>query len=440
MIADSADIKFACPQCGQRMVVEKSGAGATADCPFCHAPVTVPHVSSIYDHGLRSQRSESAVAHHESHTNFTAPSTGETREELFNATLAYGLAQRELDAANKEIARFQALFKKAVDECERATASTTHAQAEIKSFQSDRQQLKSELSQAKQRALAAEQQIAELSASLAAAQQENQALREQVENDLAVSHEQLSATETQLLSRERELAALRGENSELVQSLAAGQAELAALTQEAAQVRGELDCAGKLIEEASQAETRLSAANEELREKLDQAAIDAQRLAEERDQIREQADVLRRDLKETDSGRELLELRGKLENLSAEHSATVSALAEKSTEVRKLSKTEQTLREELRITLLQCEEAERQAGVNSEAQLKKDNEVLRGINQRDNVTIGVYYTELRRLRRARLVLRIVYGLFGIALLALVFFAIAVFTRHGATDLFSDFLR
>ena len=440
MIADSADIKFACSQCGQRMVVEKSGAGLTADCPFCHAPVTVPHVSSIYDHSSRGHRSESAVPHHESDTDFTDPLIDETREELFSATLAHGQVQRELDDANAEVARLQALFKKAVEECERVTASATHAQAEIKSFQADRQQLKSDLSQAKQRALAAEQQFAELSAALVATQEENQALREQVENDLAVTHEQLSATESQLLARERELAALRDENSELVQSLAAGQAELAALTHEAARVRGELDCAGKLLDEASQTEARLSATNEELRGKLGQAAIDTQRLTEERDQLREQADVLRHDLKETDSGRELLELRGKLEALSAEHSATVSALTEKSAEAQALSLTESTLREELRNTLRERDEAERRAEANSEAQLKKDNDVLRGINHRDNVTIGVYHSELRRLRRARYALRIVYGLFGIALIGLVFFAIAVFTRHSVGDLFNDFLR
>jgi chromosome segregation ATPase len=440
MIADSADIKFACPQCGQRMVVEKSGAGVTADCPFCHSPVTVPYVSSIYDHGSRGHRAESAAAPSESNTNFTDPSIDETREELFNATLAHGELQRELDVANKEVVRLQALFKKAVDECERVTASATHAQAEIKSFQGDRQQLKSDLSQAKQRMLAAEQQVAEFSASLAEAQQENQALRDQVESDLGVSREQLAATETQLLSRERELAALRDENSELVQSLAATQAELAALGRETAQVRGELECADKLLDEASQTEIEMRATNEELRGQLDGAANDIQCLTQERDRIREQVDVLQRDLKETDSGRGLLELRGQLESLSAEHRSIVSELAAKSAEVRNLSETGQALREELGTTIQQRDEAQRRAEANSEAQLKKDNDVLRGINQRDNVTIGVYHSELRRLRRARYALRIVYGVFGIALIGLVIFAISVFTRHGVGELFSELLR
>jgi len=347
MIADSADIKFACSQCGQRMLVEKSGAGLTADCPFCKSPITVPYVSSIHDHGSRGHRSENGVTHHESNADFIDPMIDETREELFNASFAQGQLQRELDAAQKEAARLQSLFKKAVDECERVTASATHAQAEIKSFQSDRQQLKADLSQAKQRALSAEQQITELSAFVAEAQQENQALRDQAENDLAVRHDQLEATETQLLARERELATLREENSELVQSMAAAQAELAALGQETAQVRGELDCAGKLLDEASQAEARLGAVNEELRARLDQSLSDGELLNHERDQAREQIGILQRDLKETDSGRELLDLRDKLQDLTAKHTATVSTLAKKSAAVQSLTDAAQALREEL---------------------------------------------------------------------------------------------
>ena len=440
MIADSADIKFACSQCGQRMLVEKSGAGLTADCPFCKSPITVPYVSSIHDHGSRGHRSENGVTHHESNADFIDPMIDETREELFNASFAQGQLQRELDAAQKEAARLQSLFKKAVDECERVTASATHAQAEIKSFQSDRQQLKADLSQAKQRALSAEQQITELSAFVAEAQQENQALRDQAENDLAVRHDQLEATETQLLARERELATLREENSELVQSMAAAQAELAALGQETAQVRGELDCAGKLLDEASQAEARLGAVNEELRARLDQSLSDGELLTQERDQAREQIGILQRDLKETDSGRELLDLRDKLQDLTAKHTATVSSLAKKSAAVQSLTDAAQALREELKTLRELLDDAERRAKANSEAQLKKDNDVLRGINQRDNVTIGVYHSELRRLRRARFALRIVYGVFGIAVIGLVFFAIAVFTRHSVGDLFNEFLR
>ncbi len=440
MIADSADIKFACSQCGQRMLVEKSGAGLTADCPFCKSPITVPYVSSIHDHGSRGHRSENGVTHHESNADFIDPMIDETREELFNASLAQGQLQRELDAAQKEAARLQSLFKKAVDECERVTASATHAQAEIKSFQSDRQQLKADLSQTKQRALSAEQQITELSAFVAEAQQENQALRDQAENDLAVRHDQLEATETQLLARERELATLREENSELVQSMAAAQAELAALGQETAQVRGELDCAGKLLDEASQAEARLGAVNEELRARLDQSLSDGELLTHERDQAREQIGILQRDLKETDSGRELLDLRDKLEDLTAKHTTTVSSLAKKSAAVQSLTDAAQALREELKTLREQRDEAERRAKANSDAQLKKDNDVLRGINQRDNVTIGVYHSELRRLRRARFALRIVYGVFGTAVIGLVFFAIAVFTRHSVGDLFNEFLR
>ncbi len=440
MIADSADIKFACSQCGQRMVVEKSGAGLTAACPICNSPVTVPEFSTYADHISRGHRPESKTGKTARPEDFADPDFEETREELFDATISRGQLERELDVANKEAARLQVLFKKAVEECERITASATHAQAEIKSFQADRQQLKAELAQAKQRALAAEQQLGEMSTALTALQEENQGLRERVENDLEISQERLSATETQLRSRERELAALREENQELVQSLAAAQSELAAEQQQSGKVQRELDSAAQLLDEASQNESRLSATIHELHAKLEQSANDAERLGKEGERLQQQIDTLRHDLTETDSGRELLDLRAKLQNLEAEHGATLSALAATTDEAQQLAQAEQQLRDELKSTRRQRDEAERQAEANSESKLQHDNEILRGINRRDSVTIGVYHTELRRLRRARFALRIVYAIFATALIFLVIFAIGVFARKEAVEFFQSLLR
>jgi chromosome segregation ATPase len=359
-------------------------------------------------------------------TEYIDPDLEETREELFNAAVEQGQLQRELEAAKHEITRLQ--------------ANATHAQAEIKSFQGDRQQLKADLSHLKHRALAAENQVAELSSQLSGLQEENAALHEQIELDLAVTRERLEATETQLAVRERELATLHAENSEVVQSLAGAQAELAAQQVEMDNLCSGLDSARHLLSEAAQKEERLVAAEQEVRARLDEAIAEDQRLRQERDQQREQAEILRHDLAGTDSGRELLELRGQLQDLKNEHSRTANALAEKSAEAQALGKTEKNLRQELEDTRHHRDDAERRAAANSELQLNKDNEVLRGIIARQNTMLGAHHVEVRRLRRGRYAMRTVYALFGLGLVGLAAFALVIFTHHGLADLFKDLLK
>jgi chromosome segregation ATPase len=418
MIADSTDIKFACSQCGQRIVVEKSAAGLDANCPICEAALTVPHFSTVRERGTSHADVERAE--------YIDPDLEETREELFNSAVEQGHLQRELEVARHEITRLQ--------------ANATHAQAEIKSFQGDRQQLKADLSHAKHRVLAAENQVAELAAHLAALQEENAALREQIEIDLDVTRERLEATETQLAVRERELATLHTENSEVLQSLAGTQAELAAQQVEMDDLRGGLDSARHLLSEAAQTEARLVAAEHELRARLDEAIAEDQRLRQERDQQREQAEILRHDLTATDSGRELLELRSQLQDLKEDRSRTANALAEKSAEAQALAATENNLRQDLEDTRLHRDDAERRAAANSELQLNKDNEVLRGIIARQNTMLGAHHVEVRRLRRGRFALRTVYALFGLGLIGLAAFALSIFTHHGFADLFKDLLQ
>src|SRR4051812_32355904 len=106
MIAESADIKFACPQCGQRIVVDKSAAGLHGTCPICEGPVTVPFLENA-EHGLPDLGNGP----------YADPGLEETREELFGSAEQVGQLQRQLDQARSEIERQHALFKKAVDEC-----------------------------------------------------------------------------------------------------------------------------------------------------------------------------------------------------------------------------------------------------------------------------------------------------------------------------------
>ena len=349
MILESADIKFACSQCGQRIVVEKSAAGMDGTCPICEGPVTVPYASSV------SERTDGIEI---TNGNYADPGLQDTRAELFASTVEWGRVQRELDEANEEIARLSSLFKKAVDECERITASATHAQAEIKSFQADRQQLKADLSSAKQRALAAENQIAELATALSAANHENTAIREQFADNWALEQERISTVETQLGLRDHELAGIRAENSEIVQSLAGTQADLAKQQNELNAVRRELETAQQLLNEAADIEASLLATKHDLVARLDSVTLESGQLREERDTLQAQSQVLRQDLVKTDVGAELLELRGRLDDLTQDRASMAETLAEKRTEVNALTATEQALRGELEEALRLREEAD----------------------------------------------------------------------------------
>jgi chromosome segregation ATPase len=425
MIAESADIKFACSQCGQRMVVEKSGAGLTADCPICNSPVTVPHVSSIR---RRNHHAEGAAR-----APYADPAAEEMHDELIEAALQTGHFEREVDAARQELARQQALYRKALDECERLKASATHAQAEARSFQSDRQQLKSDLTQARQRAQTLEAQFAEL----VTANEENVVSRQQIENDLALTRERLAATDTQLAIREREWREAAAENAEIVQALAGTQAELAATQAQAAGWQRDLESSRAEVTQAAEA---LVAADRDLKgaqSRLETADSESRQLSGERDDLRQQVESLRRDLTQTESGSELLDLRSRVQQLDGTQRRTAAQLATQAEELAKLTATGQTLRVELEESRQRQHEAELRAEANSAVQLKKDNDVLRGIVARLNTTLGVYHTEIRRLRRGRFAVRILYALFGLGLLALAFFALHTFAPHSFDILFKQ---
>ena len=91
------------------------------------------------------------------------------------------------------------------------------------------------------------------------------------------------------------------------------------------------------------------------------------------------------------------------------------------------AKRAENLRAELAETRRLYQEADKRAEANSDAQLRAHNEVLRGLNARDNATLTAYAAELRQLRRARFILRIFYVIFGLALVGLAIFALAIFS-------------
>jgi chromosome segregation ATPase len=384
LIADSADIKFECSQCGQRMVVERSAAGLMADCPACCTPVTVPHGHSSAESGESELLTQESVAAVRSHRNSGRDAAHQVEVDLAEA--------------QAEIARQHALFKKAVDECERLKANATHIQAELKSFQADRQQLKADVAQARQVVGAAEARASELADTLSATQHENESLRYQAQADVNALHGLISALEAKIGERENQLREGKAETTEALRSLAKSRAEFNRLNTEAAGLRSEVEILRHDFESTTQ---ELGATSQQLFEtkgQLEPLIEEHRGTTAERDSWREQAEGFRRDLAALDTGRDLLELRAQHAELQRKH-------------------------ESLEVTLVEQTET-----------AKKENDVLRGIVDRQNATLGTHHKELRRLRRGRFAVRFVYGLFALGLLALGYLAVHIFAPQHLTKL------
>lgn len=378
LIADD-DIKFECSQCGQRIVVEKSAAGLKADCPGCRTPVTVPSVDTM----VEPDKKEAAVTEH--------PQQVATPADHPHPTLGPAQSlEAELTEARSEIARQHSLFKKAVDECERLNANATHIQAELKSFQADRQQLKADLAQARHASATAEARVSELVDAFSALQQEHGAYRYQTEIDLNLLHERVSSAEAQLAARESELQESRTDHTDALRSLARTRAEFTKVNTEVTGLRSEVETLRNDFEATTQELAVTSQQLHEVQANWETLTEEHQQVSAERDDWRKQAEGFHNDLAALDTGRDLLDLRAQHAELQKKHQS-------------------------LEITL--AEQVERS---------RKESDVLRGIVERQNATLDSQHHELRRLRRARFTMRLVYALFSLGMLALGYAAFYVF--------------
>jgi chromosome segregation ATPase len=300
-----------------------------------------------------------------------------------------------LGLARAESVRQHALFKKAVDECERITANATHVQAELKTFQGERQQLKAEIAHARQAALKAEGHVGELAEALAAAQQEIAVLRGQ-EGDVNGLYQQISDAEARLSAQEAELRESQGELGKALRNLARTKSDLSATMIEAGGLRSQLEAHQTGLQTTGQQLHAAKAGLHDVTARFDALTEEHRVACEQRDQWQQRSDGFEHDLKEIDNGRELLEVRDQLKKLQAEH-------------------------RQLEITLNENTES-----------FEKNADVQRGIIARQNTTLGVYHSELRRLRRKHLSLRLVYAIFAVGLLALGFVAVQVFAPKQTT--------
>lgn len=370
---------------------------------------------------------------------YADPDAHEMQRDLVKSAMENGQLEGDLHEAREKIGRLQAHLRKALDECERLTANSTHAQAEIKSFQTDRQQMKAELAQCRQRIAVWEAQssenrgkISELASSLATANSENALLQKEMERQASELRDYQANMENHVASREAALTLATARTAEVIQALAAAEQEILALRHSGEKSRGDLETAHAKLEEAAAIRPQLAATEEKLRsekERAGSAESQCASLQADSDRMKKEIEELKRDLNDTTAGRELLELRDRFDALEKDHRRATTTLADREASIKTLSDSGEKLSVELKKTRSLYADAERRAEEASEGKLLKDNDVLRGIIERQNVVLTENGRELRVLRRGRFALRLAYVFFSIVLLMLVMFALNILKPH-----------
>ena len=331
-----AEIKFECGHCGQRIAVDSDAAGLGIECPTCQNPVTIP----------RS-----------------------------------GIASEPRIAEGERLSGIQA-------ECERLRANATHAQAEIRSFQNERLSLRNEVAVLKQRAHAAEAQLAEV-----------ELLRQRLE-----------ATETQLSSMEQERV-----DSQTATSLVTSERDSA--LQDLESVRSELAAAmaasERIRDEAKEAEARFTEAETQVgdtRAALASARAELVGLQARFATASGEAESLRGLMDRDEATRELLSMRTKLAGAEEELHMRRQTATQLEIDLLKAEADRDRLDAERGALHRQMADVMKRAEDLSRDRLNVDNAKLRELLDRQNEELKLRFKELTRFRRAKLTLKIIWAL------------------------------
>lgn len=415
MTAETADIRFVC-QCGQRLVVEATAAGMALECPNCQASLTVPLAP------VRREVVPEREAAKGKRRKTSAPAR--TGAPLSDSDFRTAELEGELAAATAEIARLQHELKEAVEERERFNASVTHTHAELKAFQGERQQSKTDLANVRQRLATVEVQLANREQELAEAREALAELEARaVGVDAALGEEQQqNAIAISELEQSRDAIAL------YQAQIAAAETSIDGLAAAADEASRELSEAREQLLAAAEVGQRLEVAEDELREahaKFLRVDEENQALAAKMEQARAESESLRCDLKATETGAELLSLRSKLGDTERSRAQAAERLASVEGELKVLRELDGKLRAEFETVQKKNVELRSKLEAAAESQVAKDNQVIRGIIARQNTELAQHFREIHRLRRGRFWLKIVYMLFGLGILGVIAIALKV---------------
>jgi predicted nucleic acid-binding Zn-ribbon protein/DNA-directed RNA polymerase subunit RPC12/RpoP len=390
-----AEIKFDCGKCGQRICVEQAAAGLASDCPTCGHTLTIPELHALNEREYDGPLSSSSR------------SIGEINRY---STGRHGDPEAELATAQEELAFLRDLLHERSEECSRLTASATHAQAEIKSFQAERRALKHELAAQKQRVAVLEAHGAELA------------------TDLEVQQQRASALEAHLTGKEQGAAELQARLDALIQEQDHTLRELESLQAESTLLRTSLDNSAAELEPLRAAALRLTSTESELqqtRQQLRETETARQSFSAKCETLNKEAKKLRKHLSATATGKELLSLRARLETTNDEHQRLTKESQQVADDLKKSESAKSELQSQLQALSLQLADAEGKIAASAESQVQKENDVLRGIVERQNAELEARFVEIHRYKRARFIMRSIYAACALVAIALVITAVKV---------------
>ena len=426
------------------MLVDAQAAGMHADCPSCGCHVPIPKVRAMNDREYapktsrkrEASRNLSAVVgngsprHQEVGSDtFSDPEITDLRQELLDASVQASELERELTEARAEVESRLAAHRKLQDELRRVSEEHQSICNRYTAAASDRdtavactQQMADEIERLRCRAEAAEslmeeahQQVeilraegVELAQAVANAQEENAlyALQlQELEGDLVAERAQHVETQQERTDATRKLHELEQQITALETELASTQGALALAEESASALKATEQNLADTVEKLANTETNLARVEKELSE----SNADCQ--------------SLRRSLSENTTGRDLMAARDQLAEVNKERERLSGELRQMTEDFRSLTAMKADRDEQLNKLSRELDEARRRAEAASEARLRQDNEVLRGIIARQNSELEQKHTQLVRLKRARLGVRLAYASFALGLVVVAAWAI-----------------
>jgi len=360
---------------------------------------------------------------------FSDPELSDLRQELLDVSVQTSELERELadaraQAESRSVAqrKLQDELKRLTDEHQALCNKYTAAAGDRDTAVACTQQMADEIEQLRNRAEAAEalmeeahQQIealraesVELTRAVASAQEEIAAyaqLVQEQERDLIAERTQHVETQSERTSASRKLGELGN--------------QLGALQTDLASTRAALVLAEKSATALELTEQKLADAVEKLRISEERASCVEKELLESTSECQS----LRRSLSENAAGRDLMMARDQLAEVTKERDRLSGEVRHLSEDLQSVTVAKGDRDEQIKTLSREVDEARRRAEAASEARLRQDNEVLRGIIARQNSELEQKHAQLVRLKRARLGVRLAYASFALGLVLVAAWAI-----------------
>jgi chromosome segregation ATPase len=430
------------------MLVDAEAAGMHADCPSCGCHLSIPKMRGINDRDMvqskpASRKREGARAGAavvgkgsarrtatDSETNqFSDPELSDLRQELLDASVQTSELERELVDARTRAESFSISHRKLQDELKRLSDEHqalcnkyTFAAGDRDTAVACTQRMADEIEQLRSRAEAAEALMEEAHQQLEALRAERIELTQAV----ATAQEEVAAYGRQVQEQEYDLIAERAQHVETQSERTAATRKIEAQEQHLAALQTEIASARAALVLAEENALALEVTEQKLADTTERLKSSEGRVSQmEKELLDSSAECqsLRRSLSESTTGRDLMIARDQFAEVSKQRERLAGEVRQLSDDLQTLTAAKVNRDEQFKTLSRELEEARRRAEAASEARLRQDNEVLRGIIARQNTELEQKHAQLVRLKRARLGVRLAYASFALGLVLVAAWAI-----------------